>query len=309
MNSNFIDQISALEKIPRKEQIEKDIVLHQILADLSREKNFVDNFLFKGGTCLIKGYLGYYRFSEDLDFTWKRQGEFVGKTSGQTIRYLEEVLKQTGRILERIAAKRDLDFKWDKSDRRYVELTNRGRITTFHIHYNGIVLKKDVDLKVQVNFMDELCMEQQNKSLQSLIGGKHRDLKGVFDEYDEYSSEIHFGLYDVKEILSEKIRALLTRRGIKARDFLDVYLISKNFGVNPEAMEECVIKKINFALEHYERFRNNFAEKKKLVKKGNVFEWGAEEELLIAEIDKKEFNGFIDRFTEYLQELVKKFNA
>ena len=65
MNPDFIDQVSALEKIPRKEQVEKDIILHQMLADLSREKYFANNFLFKGGTCLIKCYLGYYRFSED----------------------------------------------------------------------------------------------------------------------------------------------------------------------------------------------------------------------------------------------------
>ncbi len=33
---------------------------------LSNDDFFSRNFLFKGGTCLIKNYLGYFRFSEDL---------------------------------------------------------------------------------------------------------------------------------------------------------------------------------------------------------------------------------------------------
>jgi predicted nucleotidyltransferase component of viral defense system len=37
--------------------------------------NSEKNFLFKGGTCLMKNYLGYFRFSEDVDFAWKDQGD------------------------------------------------------------------------------------------------------------------------------------------------------------------------------------------------------------------------------------------
>jgi predicted nucleotidyltransferase component of viral defense system len=39
--------------------------------------------------------------------------------------------------------------------------------------------------------------------------------------------KIPFDVYDVREVLSEKIRSILAQQGIKARDFLDVYLISK----------------------------------------------------------------------------------
>lgn len=152
-------------------------------------------------------------------------------------------------------------------------------------------------------------MKPTHGILHSLIGEKHRDLKGVFDEYVQYSSAMHFGLYDVTEIMGEKIRALLTRRGTKARDFLDVYLISKKFGINPKDIEYCTIKKINFALRHYEKFRNNFAQKRRLVEKEDVFEWGEEKDLLIMEIDEKEFNRFINQFIRYLQGLIKQVNA
>jgi len=308
MNSDFVGRISLLENIPRKERVEQDVILHQILADLSGEKSFADNFLFKGGTCLIKHYLGYYRFSEDLDFTWMRPEEFEGKTKGQLVRDLEKTLEATGRLLEDIAAKRGLDFKWDKGDRNYVELQNGGRITTYRIHYSSAILKKDMDLKVQTSFADRLCMGPQNKDLHSLVEGKHKDLEGVFDEYGEYSSAIPFALYDIREITSEKIRAVLTRRGSKARDFFDLYMIHKKFGISAQDVEDCAVKKISFALEHYERFRNNFAAKKRLVQSGGIFAWG-EEDLLVATIDREDFGDFLANLTGYLRGLVEKLDS
>lgn len=103
---------------------------------------------------MIKCYLGYYRFSEDLDFTWKWQEEFTEKKKSQVVKYIEKVLEQTGMMLEGIADRRNLDFKWDKADRNYVTLSNGGRMTTFYIHYHSIILKRRVNLKVQINFVE-----------------------------------------------------------------------------------------------------------------------------------------------------------
>ena len=58
----------------------------------------------------------------------------------------------------------------------------------------------------------------------------------------------------MREILSE-VRALLTRMGTKARDFLDVYFIYKNYHIKPEDVEGCIGRKVGFALGMYERFR------------------------------------------------------
>lgn len=142
--------------------------------------------------------------------------------------------------------------------------------------------------------------------LKSLMTGKHSELEALFAEYSEYSATIPFEMYNVKEILSEKIRALLTREGIKARDFIDIFFIYKKTGIKPEDVEKCVISKTNFALENFERYRTNLAEKEKLLNEGKLFEWGSERDLLLTEPDEKEFNGFIDEFTEYLKVLVKK---
>ena len=74
MRKEFAEELSSLLVIRRPDLVEKDIILHELLISLSKDDFFSGNFLFKGGTCLIKNYLGYFRFSEDLDFTWRRQG-------------------------------------------------------------------------------------------------------------------------------------------------------------------------------------------------------------------------------------------
>jgi len=74
----FVNEVARILDIKRRDLIEKDLILHQILADLSQDKFFSPNFLFKGGTCLIKCYFGYLRFSEDIDFTWRWQSTFNG---------------------------------------------------------------------------------------------------------------------------------------------------------------------------------------------------------------------------------------
>ncbi len=49
--------------------IDKDWILGHFLNAMFQFEDIKHNFVFKGGTCLKKGYFPDYRFSEDLDFT------------------------------------------------------------------------------------------------------------------------------------------------------------------------------------------------------------------------------------------------
>jgi predicted nucleotidyltransferase component of viral defense system len=64
-------QIIAAEKQLQPNVIEKDYVLGWILAGINNHPKTKDTWVFKGGTCLKKCYFETYRFSEDLDFTYK----------------------------------------------------------------------------------------------------------------------------------------------------------------------------------------------------------------------------------------------
>lgn len=119
---DFVARLSSALGIERMHMVERDVILHQILTDLSNDKFFSKNFLFKGGTCLIKHRLGYFRFSEDADFTWKDQSKFRGKTAKEVRNELSPTIDAAGKNLEQIASTRKLDFKCSKNDTNYVDL-------------------------------------------------------------------------------------------------------------------------------------------------------------------------------------------
>ncbi|MEM0287957.1 MAG: nucleotidyl transferase AbiEii/AbiGii toxin family protein [Nitrososphaerota archaeon] len=308
MRADFANALAGKLNIQRRDLIEKDIILHQILLDLSKDKFFSWNFVFKGGTCLIKCYYGYKRFSEDIDFTWKKQNVFRGKSQKGIRDYLSDVINKTGAIFERIAEKRGLEFRCKKNDRNFVELGGSNKFCTFKIWYDSEILGRKSFIKVQINFVEQFCLRPRKGRLNSLLVRQDPELKALYPEYKEYVRAVSFDIYDLREILSEKTRALLTRRGTKARDFLDVYLIYKHYGMKPEDVEECIMTKINFALKLYARFRYNLKEKMKLLESGNIFDWGQERRLLLSEIDEKDFYLFLDEFQTFLKRIVKIIN-
>ena len=141
--------------------------------------------------------------------------------------------------------------------------------------------------------------------LSGLLTGKHEGLKALFpDETAEYSKKIPFGVYDIREILCEKVRALLTREGTKARDFLDVYLMWKRFGIKPEDEEKCIVGKIAFSLKLYAKYRDHLKQKVALLDSGKLFDWGAEKELLLSDIDEADFYKFLGGFDTFLKKIV-----
>ncbi|MGI0007916.1 MAG: nucleotidyl transferase AbiEii/AbiGii toxin family protein [Nitrosotalea sp.] len=307
MNLEFISELASKLKIDRIELVEKDVLLHQILIDLSKDLFFSKNFVFKGGTCLIKYHLGYFRFSEDIDFTWKDQSRFRGSVKAVR-RELSPLIDQVGKILESIAEKRGLDFKCVKSDNRYVELGGGNKTCTFKIWYNPLEKRNTSYIKVQINFVEIIHNQHEEAKLHSMPHKRDEEMAALYDEYNEYSEDIPFSVYSVKEILSEKIRAILTRKGRKARDFLDIYFIQKQFNIKPSDVEKQSLEKINHTLEHYDKYQKNLENKKKQIEDNDIFEWGMEKDLLLKNVDETDFKKFLDEFMQYLKELIKKLD-
>jgi len=305
MRKDFINQISETLKIERKDMIEKDFLLHQVLLDLSKNEFFHKNFLFKGGTCLIKSYLGYFRFSEDIDFTWRDQEKLRAMSQKEIRKYLSPVIDDIGSLFEGIAENRGLDFKCNKSNRDYVELGGGNKTLTFKIWYDSEILNRRSFLKVQINFLEDMRFPAAKNNLKSLLDRPVEEISVLFpEEYKEYSGQIPFDTYDIKEIMCEKIRSILTRKGAKARDFIDVYFVSKKFGIRPEDLKEDITEKTLFALNLYAKYRDNFNAKKNLIKTKEIFAWGHEKGLLLTDIDEKEFYVFLDDFIKFLQGIV-----
>ena len=117
----FIEDVSNRKNVKRKDLLEKDILIHKILLDLSKDDFFSKNLAFKGGTCLIKCYLGYYRFSEDIDFTWIDQSIFKDQSGKQIRKIISDLKDELGKLFENISNDRGMDFVLDKDNKKYME--------------------------------------------------------------------------------------------------------------------------------------------------------------------------------------------
>ncbi|MEM5813164.1 MAG: nucleotidyl transferase AbiEii/AbiGii toxin family protein [Candidatus Aenigmatarchaeota archaeon] len=295
----FIEAVSR--KInARTDLIERDILLHQILLDLSKTK-FANEFAFKGGSCLMKYYLGYFRFSIDLDFTFINQNIFSNLSKKEIRRRLSEKIDEIGNIFEDIAERRGLNFKCDKKNRRYVEFGGSNKFLTFKIWFNSRFIGETF-IKIQINFIEKIIFPIRKVFLKSLLD-ESKELQFLFpDIYNEYTTKVRFNVYDIREIFCEKIRAILTRNGIKERDFIDVYLISKKFNIKYTDMRDKILEKTRFILKLYEKYRDNLKKNLRIFSIEN-FPFGSEDYLLLIKIDKKEFYQFVEEFIVYLKEI------
>ncbi len=300
IKKEFIDYLSDKLNIKRKELIEKDLILQLLLNEIESDDYFRNNFAFKGGTCLIKCYLGYYRFSEDLDFTWINQKEFEKKSQKSIRKNISEKTNKIIEILQKAAGKLDLDFKPEKKNKNYFEFGGSNKFTTFKLWYNSSVLNVQSFIKIQINFVELIMFPIVKCHVRSIITKPNiKEINFLFPEYTGlFSKKLIVNTYGINEIVVEKIRAILTRRAVKARDFIDVFLITKQ-NIELKKLEKDILAKIIFMLRYQKYVRN--------LKEFHVKEFlmGEEEKLLLKPVGKG-FDRFIMDFTVFINNLAEK---
>ena len=300
IDKKFIDYIGDKLGIEKRDLIEKDILLQMLLNELIKNKDFKDNFTFKGGTCLIKNYFGYFRFSEDLDFTYLNQKEFIGKSRSKIRESMSKKIDKLGELIETISKQFSLDFKIEKENRKYFEFGGSNAFVTFKIWYDSIVLSKPYFIKIQVNFIEKIKYEI--KELPAIfIGNKDKkEIEILFNGYSYLLKPVKIKAYDLKEILIEKIRAILTRRGIKARDFVDVFLITQKENLNLNDFKKEIIEKISNVLK-FGKYSQNIKNKETQLNDDLIL--GEEEILMLIPIDKG-FPEFLKELNVFLKEIM-----
>ncbi|MFH0875428.1 MAG: nucleotidyl transferase AbiEii/AbiGii toxin family protein [archaeon] len=302
IEKKLISYIADKANVKNPVLLEKDILLHQILVLLSKNDFFNQSFAFKGGTCLVKCYLGYYRFSEDLDFTYINQAGFIKKSEKQIRKMLSVQIDQIIDIIIDIANLLGLEFKKDKADKKYIELGGSNKFVTFKLGYKSVITNADGFIKIQINFDELLLYKFNNVIANSLIGPiNEKELKFLFPKESSYLLENPEVIaYDLREILVEKARAILTRKSIKTRDFIDIYLITQKINKKIELFEDEIIKKTIFMLK-YEKYKQNLKEK---IETGKWYKSDDESYLLLKPINA--FSEYSVKLSAYLSEIAGK---
>ena len=175
--------------------IERDYVLAWFLTGLASHP-LREVLAFKGGTTLRRCWFEDYRFSEDLDFTLTRPIT------------LESILAGLTEIFAAVEVACGLRITFDREDRH-----SHHNSHTFYLRYQG-PLPAANDVKVDITITEVLCFPLQDRPI-------HR----TYDGFDDLPEGPTVKVYDIKEIVVEKLLALSDRARNEPRDLYDLWYL------------------------------------------------------------------------------------
>lgn len=183
------------------ELIEKDYFCSLILQFLYAE--LPHDLVFKGGTCLNKVYLGFFRLSEDLDFS-------ISTLAGSNRTGRSRLIQPIKKLLDRIAmvipqCKLTQPLSGANNSTQYIG----------EIHYTSVFSTDPGKIKIDVGLIEPL-LEAPVKAQASTLGMSPFSGKPLIPNTFVQCLSWH-------ETLAEKIRAMFTRKEVAIRDFFDFW--------------------------------------------------------------------------------------
>lgn len=194
--------------------VEKDYALGWLLWGINQHAVAKNDWVFKGGTCLKKCYFETYRFSEDLDFSFRGARQ-------PTVEELAAVLSD---VSDSVLEASGIEFP--KQSIQFEIFQNPRGSLSIHggIKYRGPV-RPQVGLSQMQRIKIDLTLDEP------LI------LSPVTRQVDHpYSDKPEGGIlalaYDYEEVFAEKVRALAQR--LRPRDLYDVIHLHRRMDLNPD---------------------------------------------------------------------------
>jgi predicted nucleotidyltransferase component of viral defense system len=180
--------------------IEKDYYCSLVLHDLSAF--FRSGLVFKGGTCLSKVHLDFYRLSEDLDFVISIDPNTSPSKRSAAVSPIRAHLA--------VLTQRHECFKETTPLQGYNGSRQYGAIYS----YRSVVTGQDESIKLEIALRELLIQTAEQRHARTLLTDPFTQ-KPVF-------GPIAVRVLSVQEAYAEKIRAALTRREPAIRDFFDI---------------------------------------------------------------------------------------
>jgi predicted nucleotidyltransferase component of viral defense system len=203
--------------------IEKDYfcsVLLQYLAEANR------SLIFKGGTCLAKVLVDFYRLSEDLDFVIPMDVDSTRVERRRQAAPLKTAVDSLPRELP--------VFRLDKP------LTGANNSTQYlaAVEYTSLVTGQRDTIKLEIGLREPLMLPK--------IDGSARTILLNPSSGESLVEQLDLRSISRLEAFAEKFRAALSRREVAIRDFYDLdYAIRQNlFRPEDEQLIDLVRQKI-----------------------------------------------------------------
>jgi predicted nucleotidyltransferase component of viral defense system len=189
----------------RPELIEKDYYCTLALQYLYHHHH---NLVFKGGTLLAKVHAGFYRLSEDLDFTLPTSPQATRTQRSNSIKFIKETF---------------IDIQ-DKLPIFTLDTPLTGSNNS--LQYNGILTYPSLLSKNKSRILLEIGL-RENLIIPAMELNANTMLLNPFTG-DNLAPLIKTRCLTKEEAYAEKIRAALTRNRLAIRDFYDIDHAIKN---------------------------------------------------------------------------------
>ena len=191
----------------RDTQIEKDYVISWVIHGIANSSFLKKHLIFKGGTVLKKVYFPDYRFSEDLDFTFKGKN-FNVDVINAAFDELKEWVYEESRI--------SLIMK----DPIQHETGN----FNFYLAYTGPLggLGTTKDIKVDISQNELICNSPEEKYI-------------IYMYSDLIQEKCKILCYTLEEVIAEKMRSIMQRT--IPRDIYDLWYL---FEIEKQNIEDYI---------------------------------------------------------------------
>lgn len=224
-----IEQKAEMQHVP-KSTIDKDWLLGHFIDAIFSVSACRDSLVFKGGTCLRKCYFHDYRFSEDLDFTSVNPAFVMD-------------LKLLKQITDLITSRTEVPlFIQEVTELRFNDqLTGYKAIVKFwgaDHSSNQAPPSPDrwsTSVKIEIILYELMVFPAEERE--------------VFHPYSDSlsTSPLTILCYSLREVLAEKLRALIQRSYTAPRDFYDIwYLANNQLVIDWEEIRKAFHIKMNF---------------------------------------------------------------
>lgn len=224
-----IEQKAEMQQVP-KSTIDKDWVLGHFIDAIFSVTECRDSLVFKGGTCLRKCYFPEYRFSEDLDFTSINPAFVLDR-------------KLLTKIIDLITSRTEVPlFIHEITELRFNDqLTGYKAIVKFwgadHSSNQAPPTPDRWSTSVKIEIIRYELM---------VFPVEERE---VFNPYSDSlsASPLIIPCYSLREVLAEKLRALIQRSYTAPRDFYDIwYLANNQLAIDWKEIKDAFHVKMNF---------------------------------------------------------------
>lgn len=185
----------------RTELIEKDYLCSLVLMHLYHDHN--SSLAFKGGTLLAKVHAGFYRLSEDLDFSISIPSTSNRKQRSKNAKPLKEIVNNIPDALSIFTIAKPLAA--NNESRQYNATLN------YESKLTGITGK----ILIDIGLREEHLLPTARLDARTLL----------LNQFTEQSMVPAFPLscLSLEETYAEKVRAALTREKPAIRDYYDIH--------------------------------------------------------------------------------------